>query len=67
MLVFVNVSANFETNLFPPEQLDSILTDPDDVQNRIIGSKIVIPLEQCMLAAIWCGKLSLLFFMYPLT
>jgi hypothetical protein len=41
MLVFVNFSANFETNLFPPEDLDLILAGPDNVQNRIIGSKIV--------------------------
>jgi hypothetical protein len=41
-MVLINVSANFGTNLYPPEQEGSILADPSDVKNRILGSKIVI-------------------------
>jgi hypothetical protein len=39
--------------IFPPAQLDLILAGPENIQKRIVGSKIVILLEQCMLAAIW--------------
>ncbi len=67
MLVLINASGRFATNLFPYDQLSSILANPDDVQNRIIGSILVIPLEQCMLCTIWGIKTCLLGFIYRLT
>lgn len=66
LLVLINVSARFETNLFPPEQLASIMADPEDVASRILGSKIVIPLEQCMLASTWCVKICIWLFLWRL-
>ncbi|ESZ89552.1 hypothetical protein SBOR_10059 [Sclerotinia borealis F-4128] len=66
LLVLINVSARYETNLFPPEQLASILADPEDVASRIYGSIIVIPLEQCMLASTWCVKICIWLFLWRL-
>lgn len=66
LLVLINVSARYETNLFPPEQLASIMADPEDVASRIYGSKIVIPLEQCMLASTWCVKICIWLFLWRL-
>jgi hypothetical protein len=67
MLVLINASAHFATNLFPDEQTASILANHNDVHNRIIGSIIVIPLEQSMLITIWCVKACVLGFIYRLT
>ncbi|KAI9650656.1 hypothetical protein NHQ30_000676 [Ciborinia camelliae] len=66
LLVLINVSARYETNLFPPEQLASIMADPADVASRIYGSIIVIPLEQCMLASTWCVKICIWLFLWRL-
>ncbi|KAF7893202.1 uncharacterized protein EAF02_000740 [Botrytis sinoallii] len=66
LLILINVSARYETNLFPPEQLASIMADPDDVASRIHGSIIVIPLEQCMLASTWCVKVCIWLFLWRL-
>lgn len=67
MLGLINASGRFATNLFPEEQLESILADPEDVRSRIIGSILVIPLEQCMLLTIWGIKICLIGFIYRLT
>ncbi|PQE15799.1 integral membrane PTH11 protein [Rutstroemia sp. NJR-2017a BBW] len=64
LLVLINVSARYMTNLFPPEQLEAIMADPEDVASRRLGSIIVIPLEQCMLASTWCVKKALRFLMF---
>jgi hypothetical protein len=56
LLVFVNVTASYTTNLFPPEQEAAILANPADVEARIFGSKMVIPLEQSMLLTTWLVK-----------
>ncbi|ATZ46002.1 hypothetical protein BCIN_01g06820 [Botrytis cinerea B05.10] len=66
LLILINVSARYETNLFPPDQLASIMADPDDVASRIYGSIIVIPLEQCMLASTWCVKICIWLFLWRL-
>ncbi|APA07176.1 hypothetical protein SS1G_04098 [Sclerotinia sclerotiorum 1980 UF-70] len=66
LLVLINVSARYETNLFPPEQLSAILADPEDVASRVYGSIIVIPLEQCMLASTWCVKVCIWLFLWRL-
>lgn len=66
MLALINASAHFATNLFPDDQLAAIVADPADVQNRVIGSILVIPLEQCMLVTIWSVKFCILGFIYRL-
>lgn len=67
LLALINVSAHFTTNLFPPDELVRILADPDEVHKRVIGSIIVIPLEQCMLFTTWGVKICLLIFLHRMT
>jgi hypothetical protein len=57
--VLINVSARYNTNLYPPEQQTAILENPADVQNRIFGSRVVIGLEQSMMATTWGVKLCI--------
>lgn len=63
MLTFINVSAHYATNLYPPEQQAAILANPSDVRNRIIGSILVIPLEQSMLLSTWGVKTCIWLFL----
>ncbi|KAL2787952.1 hypothetical protein BJX66DRAFT_327445 [Aspergillus keveii] len=67
LLVLIRVSAEYATNLFPDSELESILADPQDVANRIYGSKIVIGLEQCMLVSTWGVKTCLVAMYWKLT
>jgi hypothetical protein len=55
-MVLINVSAHYATNLYPPDQAAGILANPEDVANRILGSKIVVPMEQCMIFTTWGVK-----------
>jgi hypothetical protein len=65
-MVLINVSARYNTNLYPPEQAVAIFANPADVENRIIGSKIVIALEQSMIASTWGVKLCIWTFLMRL-
>ena len=56
LLTLINVSALFATNLYPANEAAGILADPQDIHDRILGSKIVIALEQCMLFGTWGVK-----------
>ncbi|KAF2118445.1 hypothetical protein BDV96DRAFT_386512 [Lophiotrema nucula] len=47
------------SNLYPPEQFATFT--PDDIQERIKGSKIVVVSEQAMLNVIWSLKVCMLF------
>ncbi|KAL4803243.1 hypothetical protein BDV18DRAFT_145446 [Aspergillus unguis] len=67
LLILIQVSAKYATNLFPASELDSILSNPTDIQNRIYGSKIVIGLEQCMLLSTWGVKTCLVTLYWKLT
>lgn len=67
LLILIQVSAKYATNLFPPSQLESILANPADIANRIYGSKIVIGLEQCMLLSTWGVKTCLVTMYWKLT
>ncbi|KAL2802096.1 hypothetical protein BJX63DRAFT_133981 [Aspergillus granulosus] len=67
LLVLIRVSAEYATNLFPESDRESILADPQDVANRIYGSKIVIGLEQCMLISTWGVKTCLVAMYWKLT
>ncbi|KAL2866066.1 uncharacterized protein BJX67DRAFT_147787 [Aspergillus lucknowensis] len=67
LLVLIRVSAEYATNLFPDADLPAILADPQEVANRVYGSKIVIGLEQCMLFSTWGVKTCLLLMYWKLT
>ncbi|KAL2821457.1 hypothetical protein BDW59DRAFT_150115 [Aspergillus cavernicola] len=67
LLVLIQVSAKYATNLFPESQLDSILADPQAMTDRVYGSKIVIGLEQCMLLSTWGVKTCLVIIYWRLT
>lgn len=67
LLALINASSRFATNLFPSEQLSEILSDPAQVHGRIVGSIMVIPLEQCMLLTTWGVKACLLIFLHRMT
>lgn len=49
------------------DEVDQILTDPKQVHDRILGSKIVIALEQCMLLSTWGVKTCLLILYWRIT
>lgn len=63
MLTFINLSASYNSNLYPPQDEVAILANPSDVQNRILGSKLVIPLEQSMLLSTWGVKTCIWLFL----
>lgn len=67
LLTLINVSANYGTNLYPPELEDAILSDPLEISNRIAGSKLVVALEQCMLFNSWGVKICIWCFLHRLS
>ncbi|EKV17465.1 hypothetical protein Pdw03_5342 [Penicillium digitatum] len=50
-----------------PSEYDQVLSDPHQVHERIIGSKLVIALEQCMLFVTWGVKVCLLILYWRIT
>lgn len=50
-----------------PTELDAVLADPKQVHDRVLGSKIVIALEQCMLFSTWGVKTCLLILYWRIT
>ncbi|PYI22308.1 hypothetical protein BO99DRAFT_19352 [Aspergillus violaceofuscus CBS 115571] len=67
LLVLIQVSAHYASNLFDPAQYDEIMSNPQEVRDRIFGSKIVIGLEQCMLFSTWGVKICMLTMFWRLT
>ncbi|PLB54653.1 hypothetical protein P170DRAFT_373977, partial [Aspergillus steynii IBT 23096] len=67
MLVLIQISAQYATNLMDPSEYDQVLASPQEVDNRIFGSKIVIGLEQCMLFSTWGVKICMLTLFWRLT
>ncbi|CCU81866.1 hypothetical protein BGHDH14_bgh04839 [Blumeria hordei DH14] len=63
LLVLINVSARYATNLYPAEEAATIFADPTEIADRILGSKIVVGLEQSMMAVTWLVKLCIWFFL----
>jgi hypothetical protein len=63
LYIVINVSASYQTNLIPPDELPAVLANPSEVHNRIIGSIMVIPLEQSMLFCIWGVKTCIWLFL----
>lgn len=65
-LGLLNLSVRTKANLFvSATQVESVLSDPKDVHNRIIGSILVALVEQSMLLTLWGVKWCILVFMYP--
>lgn len=67
MLVLIQISARYATNLMDPKDYDEVLADPKQVSDRIYGSKIVIGLEQCMLVSTWGVKTCMLMLYWRIT
>lgn len=67
LLVLIQVSAKYATNLMDPSDYDEVLSDPQQVHDRIIGSKVVIALEQCMLMSTWGVKVCMLILYWRIT
>ncbi|KAJ5550834.1 hypothetical protein N7535_001227 [Penicillium sp. DV-2018c] len=67
LLVLIQISARYATNLMDPKDYDEVLADPKQVSDRIYGSKIVIGLEQCMLISTWGVKLCMLMLYWRIT
>ncbi|KAL2870197.1 uncharacterized protein BJX67DRAFT_276962 [Aspergillus lucknowensis] len=67
LLILIQISSHFATNLMDPADYGQVLSDPKEVQDRIFGSKIVIGLEQCMLLSTWGVKTCMLTMFWRLT
>lgn len=67
MLVLIQISSQYATNLMDPKDYAKVLADPKQVADRIYGSKIVIGLEQCMLFSTWGVKVCMLALFMRLT
>ncbi|KAJ5748764.1 uncharacterized protein N7511_010460 [Penicillium nucicola] len=67
LLVLIQISARYATNLMDPKDYDAVLKDPKQVSDRIYGSKIVIGLEQCMLISTWGVKTCMLMLYWRIT
>lgn len=50
-----------------PADYDRVLANPQEVEDRIFGSKVVIGLEQCMLFSTWGVKVCMLTMFWRLT
>lgn len=67
MLILIQISARYATNLMDPADYDKVLSNPKEVADRIYGSKIVIGLEQCMLFSTWGVKACMMALFWRLT
>ncbi|KAJ5163380.1 uncharacterized protein N7500_005210 [Penicillium coprophilum] len=67
MLILIQISARYATNLMDPKDYDKVLADPKQVSDRVYGSKIVIGLEQCMLISTWGVKTCMLMLYWRIT
>lgn len=67
MLILIQISARYATNLMDPKDYPTVLADPKQVSDRIYGSKIVIGLEQCMLVSTWGVKTCMLMLYWRMT
>ncbi|KAI9794118.1 MAG: hypothetical protein M1835_006799 [Candelina submexicana] len=67
LFVLIQISARYATNLLDPADTSNVLADLKQVKDRIFGSKIVIGLEQCMLASTWGVKICLLLLYHQMT
>jgi hypothetical protein len=57
-MIGINISGRTDTNLMGPGVYETLT--PEDIKNRIYGSKVVIFLEQSMLTCTWLTKSCML-------
>lgn len=60
LLVLLQFSCRYATNELDPSELSAVLANPQEVRDRIFGSKIVIGTNQCYLLTLWGVKACLL-------
>jgi len=65
LIVFLNICAEVSTNLIPPDEVASLT--PQDIKDRVYGSKCVLVVESMMISVQWSGKACLLMLYYRLT
>jgi hypothetical protein len=61
----MNIVVHENTNLMQPGEVPSLT--PEDIKARTYGSKLVLVVEQCMIATIWGCKACLLLMYQKLT
>ena len=66
MIVSINIVADYNSNLLPPDFDTSTLTN-EDIDEREYGSKMILVVEQCQIVTIWAVKACLLIMYYRLT
>ncbi|KAJ9663617.1 hypothetical protein H2201_005578 [Coniosporium apollinis] len=66
MIVSINIVADYNSNLLPPDFDMSTLTN-EDIDEREYGSKMILVVEQCQIVTIWAVKACLLIMYYRLT
>ncbi|KAJ9604334.1 hypothetical protein H2200_011168 [Cladophialophora chaetospira] len=67
LLVLLQFSSRYATNELLAAELPAVLADPQQVQNRIFGSKIVVGTNQCYLLTLWGVKACVLTLYYQIT
>ena len=65
LIVFLNICAEVSTNLIPPDEVASLT--PQDIEDRVYGSKCVLVVESMMMCVQWSGKACLLMLYFRLT
>jgi len=65
LIVFLNICADVSTNLILPEQVATLT--PQDIRDRVYGSKCVLVVESMMCAVQWGTKVCLLMLYFRLT
>lgn len=65
LIVSINIISNTNSNLIDPNHPASLT--PEDIEQRVFGSKMVLVTEQMQLLTIWLVKACLLLLYYRLT
>lgn len=65
LIVFLNICADVSTNLIEPSDIPSLT--PQDIRDRVWGSKCVLVVESMMCSVQWGTKFCLLVLYYRLT
>ena len=65
LIVLLNIVSEVQTNLIAPEDLPDL--NPENIAERVKGSKIVLGLESCMCCVIWLCKSCILLLYHKLT
>lgn len=65
LIVFLNICASVSTNLMDPAEIPNLT--PQDIKDRVYGSKCVLVVESAMCFVQWTTKACLLMLYYRLT